>query len=180
MYPHLSPDGLVMKLNRQPLSEMSKDTVRNDQDYWMRFTDGALGKWLTPTTSVEVICALAEKVFLEKDMDGFTGDAKFVQNDQACKTYSKLRSSMAGVYAWRAKNGASAEEKQRMTSAADFAFRQAFALCPYSPEAVFRYVNLLTEQKRIPEALLVVETAQKLDPGNRSLGNLYLELERIK
>jgi len=180
MYPYLSPHGLIMKLNREPLKEMTTDAVRKDQEYWMRFTDGALGKWLRPTTSVDEVCAFAEKVFELKDLSDFNGDAKFVENASACKTYSKLRSSTAGVYAWRAKNGSSADEKKRMTSAADFAFRQALALCPYSPEAVFRYVNLLTEQKRIPEAILVVDTAQRLDPGNGSLGNLFLELEKMK
>ncbi len=38
---------------------------------------------------------------------------------------------------------------KRMIQAADFGFRLAFALCPYSPEAVFRYVNLLTGRSSI-------------------------------
>jgi hypothetical protein len=101
-----------------------------------------------------------------------------VRNSYASKTYSKLRSSIGGVYAWRAKNSASPDEKQRMAKAADFAFRQAFALCPYSSEAVFRYTSLLVDQKRTKEALLLVETAQRLDPGNGAFGNLISELEK--
>jgi hypothetical protein len=49
-----------------------------------------------------------------------------------------------------------------MARAADFAFRQAWALCPTSPEAVFRYVNFLLKQKRISDALLVAETAAQM------------------
>ena len=33
-----------------------------------------------------------------------------------------------------------------MNDEADFAFRQAWALCPYSPETVFRYVDLLMSE----------------------------------
>jgi len=67
-----------------------------------------------------------------------------------------------------------------MSKAADFAFRQALALCADSPEAVFRYVNLLTEQKRIPDAVRIAETAQRLDPRNGSFGNLITELEKMQ
>jgi len=49
-----------------------------------------------------------------------------------------------------------------MNDEADFAFRQAWALCPYSPEAVFRYVNLLLSQNRTSDARLVAETAAKM------------------
>jgi thioredoxin-like negative regulator of GroEL len=76
--------------------------------------------------------------------------------------FSKLRSSIAGLYAWRLKQAAGAAEKERMAREADFAFRQAWVLCPYSPEAVFRYVNFLLEQKRAADALLVAETAAQM------------------
>jgi hypothetical protein len=72
-----------------------------------------------------------------------------------------LRSSIAGIYAWRAQHATDATEKQRMNDAADFAFRQAWVLCPYSPEAVFRYTNLLMSENRFSDALLVAETAAK-------------------
>jgi hypothetical protein len=49
-----------------------------------------------------------------------------------------------------------------MNNAADFAFRQAFALDPFSPEVVFRYVNLLLSDNRIADAILVAETAGKM------------------
>ena len=56
-----------------------------------------------------------------------------------------------------------------MLNEADFAFRQAFVLCPGSPEAVFRYINLLADQKRLDEAILVVEVAVKLEAEAKSV-----------
>ena len=34
MYPYLEPHGLIMKINRQPLAELSDEIVRRDRDYW--------------------------------------------------------------------------------------------------------------------------------------------------
>src|SRR5580693_2923612 len=99
---------------------------------------------------------------MKKDLSGFTGDPQFVKNEYSCRMFSKLRSSIGGLYAWRAQHAADAGERSRMNDAADFAFRQAFALCPYSPEAVYRYVNLLLSEGRTADAILVAETAAKM------------------
>jgi thioredoxin-like negative regulator of GroEL len=80
---------------------------------------------------------------------------------------------------WRLDQAAGEEEKDRMARAADFAFRQAWALCPTSPEAVFRYINFLLKQKRSSDALLVASTCQKLDPNNVQIKNLVSQLQRI-
>jgi thioredoxin-like negative regulator of GroEL len=63
---------------------------------------------------------------------------------------------------------------------ADFAFKQAFAFCPYSPEAVFRYVQLLVNMGRVDDALLVAQTAQKLDPYNTQFSYLIGNLNALK
>ena len=65
-------------------------------------------------------------------MTKFQGNTLFVKDENACKTFSKLRNSIAGLYAWRVPKAKSPEEQQRMIKEADFAFRQAFALCPAS------------------------------------------------
>jgi hypothetical protein len=95
--------------------------------------------------------------------------------------FSKLRSSTAGIYMWRLDQAASEEEKDRMARAADFAFRQAWALCPYSPETVFRYVNFLLKQKRISDALLVAETAAQMPAMQGKDGEQIRDLvEKLK
>ena len=65
-----------------------------------------------------------------------------------------------------------------MAEAADLAFRQAYALDPASPEAVFRYVNLLREESRIPDALQVAETALRVVQQNDPLKELVGELRK--
>ena len=39
MYPYLEPHGLIMKINRQPLPEMSDEIVQRDRDYWTKYID---------------------------------------------------------------------------------------------------------------------------------------------
>ena len=68
-------------------------------------------------------------------------------------------------------------ERERMIKEADFAFRQAFAFCPYSPEAVFRYVQLLMNLGRVDDALMVARTCRKLDPYNGQVMGLIEQLE---
>ena len=179
MYPHLEPHGLIMKINRQPLSELSDDIVSQDHDYWTKYLTPMIGGWLNDDTPVSDVAAFAEKAHLRHDLSGFTGDPRFVKSDYSCRTFSKLRSSIAGIYMWRLDQAAGEEEKDRMARAADFAFRQAWALCPTSPEAVFRYINFLLKQKRSSDALLVASTCQKLDPNNVQIKNLVSQLQRI-
>ncbi|HWN93499.1 MAG TPA: hypothetical protein VNT99_00580 [Methylomirabilota bacterium] len=180
MYPHLEPYGLIMKLNRQPLAKIPDDIVRKDGEYWTRFINGALGKWLTPMTSVEVVCDFAQSVFVRHEQEPFQPDEQFVRNNDTCKAYSRLRSAQAGVYLWRAKQSQSLEEKQRMEKAADLACRQAFALCPSSAEALYRYVSLLVDQKRFQDARRLTEVTQLLDPAAGSYPQLLAELKRLE
>ncbi len=139
MYPHLSPNGPIMKINRQPLSELSEGIVRRDHTYWTRALQPMIGEWLTYDTPVQNVVAFAAKARPPKQ-------DQYVRNDAAQKWASKLRSSIAGVYAWRAEHAASETEKTAMAREADFALRQAVAVCPYSPEAVFRYTSSLYAQ----------------------------------
>ena len=67
-------------------------------------------------------------------------------------------------------------ERDRMIREADFALKQAFAFCPYSPEAVYRYVTLLLNTGRVSDALLVAETCYKLDPYNGQVKDLVTHL----
>ena len=102
MYPYLEPHGLIMKINRQPLSELSDDIVSQDHDYWTKYVTPMIGGWLNDDTPVSEVAAFAEKVHLRHNLSGFTGDPRFVQNDYCVQSFSKLRSSIAGIYAWRA------------------------------------------------------------------------------
>jgi hypothetical protein len=176
MYPYLEPHGLIMKINRQPLTEMSDEIVQRDRDYWTKYIAPMIGNWLNTGASVEEVAAFAEKVYAKKDFNGFQGDPRFIQSSDSQKMFSKERSSIAGLYAWRAQHTKDSAEKKRMNDAADFAFRQAWALCPYSPEAVIRYVNLLFSEQRFSDALVVAQTAAKMPEMKGSDGQQIRDL----
>jgi tetratricopeptide (TPR) repeat protein len=179
MYPHLSPYGIIMKINRQPLPELTEDMVKADHEFWSQFSDRLIGNWITYDTPISNICAFAEKTYLRRDYRGFKGRPEFIRDNDGQKAFSKLRSSIAGVYNWRIANAKSHADQQRMLREAEFAFKQAYAFCPYSPEAVFRYINLLISIGRVDDARLIAQTSQKLDPYNPQMQSLVDELKRI-
>ncbi len=82
--------------------------------------------------------------------------------------YSKLVSSQAGLFLQR---GYAAEAEQ--------AFRIANEICPTSPEAVFRYVNLLVDQKRFGDAIPVAEAAVRAAPENQQFRGLLEQLKNM-
>jgi hypothetical protein len=165
MYPYLEPHGLILKINRQPLSELSEDMVTQDHDFWVKQLEPMIGDWLTYDTPVEELAAWTERVRLKHDFSGFTGDRRFVEGISGERQiFSKLRNAIGGVYAWRADHATNPAEKKRMTREADFAFRQALALWPCSPEScspVVRYMTLLKKENRQSDAGLVKAMAQK-------------------
>lgn len=176
MYPYLTPFGIIMKINREPLVEITEEAVRLDHEFWSQYSTRLIGNWITYDTSVKEICEFAERVYLHRDYSGFKGDRKFIRDDNAQKAFSKLRSSLGGLYSYRVNAAKSPAEQKRMIKEADFTFRQSFAFCPYSPEAVFRYVNLLVTLGRMDDAILISETCLKLDRENSNVAVLVAQL----
>jgi len=208
MYPHLTPFGTILKLERQPPLELGPEIVARDRKFWRDYMSRLIGDWVKPETNVAEICTFAQKVHLRRDLDGYQGDRKFLRDEQAQKAFSKLRSAIAGVYDWRfrqatgqlqqlqqqltrpnlARDAAQllrvvqhrpTTEQRRMFQEAEFASKQAYALCPFSPEAFQRLVNLLLSAGRVGEALAVAETSQRLDPGNAFYTNVAGQLRRM-
>jgi hypothetical protein len=164
MYPHLAPHGLILKLNREPLTELNEDIVRRDHEYWTGYAKELIGDWLTPATSVETVCAFSKKVYLNKDLGGFTGDADYARNERVQKSYTKLRVAIAEVYSRRAIQKQSRDPTESMSVEADFAFKQALALGPVEGDVAERYARLLTIQGRRHEALQVAQTYKAFNP----------------
>ncbi len=180
MYPYLTPFGVIMKINRQPLAELSDEIIQRDHEFWSQYSQRLIGNWITYDTSIKQIADFVEKVYLERDFSGFKGDRKFVRDDQAQKHFSALRGSIAGVYSYRIMTAKSVPEQQKMMKETDFAFKQAFAFCPYSPEAVFRYVQLLANFNRLDDAILITRTCLKFDPNNETVKNLLQQLRSLR
>lgn len=179
MYPYLSPHDLIFKVNREPLKQLDDELVPKDHEYWRHYTAQLIGDWLRDETPVKDVCAFCGRVYLRHDLAAFTGDKAFVANDAAQKAFSKLRASLGGLYAWRYAHSGSPEEKARMARETDYTFRQALALCPYSPEAVFRYVQFLLGENRKEEATLIAAMWQRLEPTNAQAGGLLKQLRGL-
>jgi len=187
MYPYETPSGIIMKVNRDPLPELTDDIFKKDHEFWSKYSGRLIGNWITYDTTVQQIADFAEKVYLGNNYAGFTGDRKFIRDDDGQKAFSKLRSSIAGVYAWRLTQQCPPEYRQKTPEStqalireADFAFKQSFAFCPYSPEAVYRYVNFLLQFQRVDDAMIVAQTCQKLDPYNDQISGLISQLKVFK
>ncbi len=163
MYPYLTPYGVIMKINRKPVPEITGEMLRRDHEFWTKYSARLCGDWITYDTPIKDICEFADRVYRKGDLTGYSGDPKFVRDDDAQKAFSKLRNSIAGLYAWRISQTQNSEERNRLIREADFAFKQAFAFCPYSPETVTRYATLLVGIGRTDDALVVAEAAQRLD-----------------
>jgi hypothetical protein len=93
-------------------------------------------------------------------------DPEIGEDSDARKAYSKLISSQAGLLVDR-----------KFTAEAEQEFRLANELYPGSPEAVFRYVNLLLSQNRAADALPLVEGAMKAAPDNEQFQALLKQLK---
>jgi tetratricopeptide (TPR) repeat protein len=219
MYPYETPFGIIMKINRSPNVALPDDVYKRDHEFWSKYSERFIGNWITYDTSVQQIADWVEKIYLRNDYSGFKGDLKFIRDDDAQKAFSKLRSSQAGMYAWRLQllipntpidpqylayrpksdvdfqqleqrygpdtgkvieQGVAGRETQQLYKECDFAFKQSFAFCPYSPEAVVRYANFLFQFQRFDDALIVAKTCQKLDPYNGQISGLVDRIEDIK
>jgi tetratricopeptide (TPR) repeat protein len=187
MYPHLTPYGIIMKINRQPLPDLSQDALDRDHQFWKQYSTRLTGDVVDYDTSIKQLCDWVEKVYLKHDFNGFEGDRKFIRDEDAQKAFSKLRCSIGGVYSWRLSGQAAPQyrpkspaEGRRLLKEAEFAFRQSFAFCPYNAEVLIRYVNLLLPLNRVDEALLLGQTYLKLDPYNDSVKGWMANMSNMK
>jgi len=139
MYPYMEPFGIILKINKEPLAGLTPEMVQRDADYW-----DALGK----------------------DLDQ---DPKFHRDDVAQMAFSKLRSAIGGLYAYR-----------HMTREAEYAFQQAIKLCPHSPEANFRLAQLYVELGRFDDSIKILENYQRRDPLNTKIGAAIDQLKEMK
>lgn len=173
MFPYLTPFGIIMKINRQPVPEITGDMMKKDHEFWSKYSERLTGNWITDETSVKEICDFAEAVYLRHDFTKFRGSRTFIRDDVAQKAFSKLRSAIAWIYGWRVSYECPPEyrpktpaENQRLMKEAEFALKQSYAFCPKSPEALHKYVTLLINANRLDDALLIAETSLKFDPIN--------------
>jgi tetratricopeptide (TPR) repeat protein len=180
MFPYLSPFGIIMKINRQPVPEFTQEMINKDHEFWSKYSERFTGNWITYDTPVKDICDFAERVYHRRDYKGFKGSPMFVRDDNAQKSFSKLRSALGGLYMFRYNSAKTQPERDRVLKEAEFAFKQAFSFCPYSPEAVYKYVSLLVNLNKVDDAIRVAQTCIIFDPENPAMQQLLGNLEDIK
>jgi len=139
MFPYMEPHGLILKLNNEKLEKLEPDVIERDREFWEKLSKELLA------------------------------DPKFVANEGARKTYSKMRSAIGGLYAYRS-----------LRDVAEAAFKQAITLCPASPEANFRLAQLYMEMGRADDAIALLQKLQKLDPNNDKIAMAIEQLRKMK
>jgi hypothetical protein len=179
MYPHLIPVGPIFKLNREPLERLSNETITSDRRYWQQLTERLIGSKIQDESSVAEVCAVAKRLCQKTVPSDFKGDPRFLGDDAARKTFSKLRSADGAMYAWRMNHGISSLDKRHMAREAELAYKQAYVLCPYSPEAVGRYGSFLVEQDRLEEARDFARSAVDLSHSDPYPDQLEKYIEQV-
>jgi hypothetical protein len=116
MYPYLQPHGLVMSLNPSKLDRLPEDVIARDTAFWAEYE---------------------KKLFAQPT---------FETNTEARKAFSKMRTAIAGLYAYR-----------KLNASAVAAFQQAIRLYPDSPEAFFRLAKLYEEAGQFTDAVKTLE-----------------------
>jgi tetratricopeptide (TPR) repeat protein len=139
MYPYLEPHGLIMKIHRDPIPAVTPEMLKNDRDFWNWYTRRLMN------------------------------NPKFLRDVVARKTFSKLRSAIAGIYAFR-----------RLFSEAEYAFRQSIELYPLSPEANFRLADVFMQQRRFSEARQLIEEFLRQDPGNDKVNDFLNQIRNTE
>ena len=181
MYPHLTPYGIIMKIERQPVAELTEVQMQRDHEFWSQYAGRFVGNWIKDSTPIKDICSFVLRTYQRRDLTGFTGDPKFVRDDNAQKAFSKLRNAQGkSIYAWRAQNTQNPVAQQRYLREAEFALKQAFAFCPYSPETTWNLASLLAATGRSEDAYLVAKTCEAFDLENGGIRDLVNQLDRVR
>jgi len=139
LYPYLEPYGIILKINRDPLPQITPVMVARDRAYWD---------------------ALVESL---------RGDPRFNRDDVAEKTFSKLRSAIGGLYAFR-----------HMIPEAEYAYKQAIALCPDGPDGNFHLAQLYVESGRFDDSVAVLEEYQRRDRYNLRIAEMIRAIRVLK
>jgi hypothetical protein len=128
---------------------LTEEIMQRDHLFWSKYSDRLVGNWITYDTTAKELCDFVEKVYLRHDYSGFKGDPKFIRDEDAQKGFPNCARPLGPAFTSGArdtpKNPAAGK---RLLKEAEFAFKQAFAYCPYS-EGAYKYAQLLAETGRM-------------------------------
>ena len=139
LYPYLEPYGIILKINREPLPQLTAATVARDRAYWDRL------------------------------FEDLHHDPRFNRDDVAEKTFAKLRTVIGGLYAFR-----------HMLPEAEYAYKQAIALCPDGPDGNLHLAQLYVEDGRYDDGVAVLQEYQKHDRYNLRIREVIRVIQELK
>ncbi len=145
MFPYLEPFGIILKINKEPLPSPEQDRARwdkilaRDRQYW-------------------------DALYNE-----LKNSPRFKRDDVAQKTFSKLRSAIGGIYAFRG-----------LRVEAEYAFQQGIELCPDSPEANYRLAQLYLQFGENDRAIAVLENYKLTDTYNTKIQETIDMLRQVQ
>lgn len=177
MYPYLEPHGLIMKLNAEPLPGLSAEVVKNDRDFWDWNTRRLIGVTTNLSDTVKAPPGAVPGTFELASHDDATSmntwrigmNPQFKVDVVARKTFSKLRSAIAGLYIAR-----------RNFAEGEYAFKQAIDLYPLSPEANFRLADSYMQQFRFSDARKIIENFLVQDPLNTKVASFLDQIRNME
>ncbi|MBL7016492.1 MAG: DUF2723 domain-containing protein [Kiritimatiellales bacterium] len=102
-------------------------------------------------------------------VDRLVNDRKFIRDIVARKSFSKLRTSIGGLYMARGH-----------LDEAEYAFKQAVALYPLSPEAAFRLADMYLRQLRFNDARAVIKAFGEQDIYNERVEPTLQQIDRME
>ncbi len=143
MYPYLIPHGLIMQINHETMPKLTGEMITNDIEFW---------DWY---------------------VQRLTSREDFRRDVAARKSFSKLRSALAGLYFFRLTRGHNPDPTH-----AERAYRDAMLFYPLSPEANFRLADLYMKSGRTDRAKRIMQVLHELDPGSDKPLGFLLQIER--
>jgi hypothetical protein len=162
LYGRSLPDGLIFKVSHRELEQVPPPVMKDDHQFWVDQCRALIGNAADETASVTGLCAWAEQIFLKPASAVFAGDSAYLKDPLAGRIFSQCRSGQAGYYAWWSQR--MEKEPAELAREADFAHRQAVALAPYNPTAVWRYTRFLLQHKRTNDATVLIRSCLKIGP----------------
>jgi len=156
-----NPDLSFALTESFPFSSLYGEAVPLGAITELRATDAASA--LTPERAAESLD------WWRSTTQTLLADPDAAASSTARDAYAKLILGQAGLF-----------EDRKLSAQAESAYQLATSLSPGSPEAVFRYVNLLMQQQRLDEARQIAQTAVNTAPDNEQFRGLLTQLHREK
>ena len=127
-YPYAVPSGLIYSLRHDAVDKIPEEDIAKDMEFWKKYTAGLLA------------------------------DPRYLEDIDAKRSFSKLRTTTGNLYRYR-----------DLKTEAEAAYREAIELWPANTEAIAALLKMLADQKRFDDAITLMTASYPLDPYNPAM-----------